>query len=102
MLTEEQVGQVRLALMSGGWKNVMEPAIANRAHQAIRALVLSPSERTGEFKEMDDTEIRARIHEAEWMLSVWRNEIVVFEANRQGDELARQRTQDGSENTANP
>lgn len=103
-LNPEQVAKLRLALQGGGWKDVMEPAIANRAHQAIRALVLSPSERSGEFKEMEDSQIRARIQEAEWMLTVWKNEITVFDLNRANDELARQRSQEGSEPdpTANP
>jgi len=102
MLDPEQIDKVRLALISGGWKDVMEPIIAKRARDAIQALVAFPSERSGEFKEMDDSQIRARIRESEWMLTVWRNEITVFDLNRMGDELARQRSQEGSDPTANP
>ena len=102
MLEPEQIDKLRLALVSGGWKDVMEPVIANRARQAIAALVLSPSERTGEFAKMEDAQIRARIQEAEWMLTVWKNEVTVFDLNRANDELARARSQEGSEPTANP
>lgn len=80
-LNPEEIQQVRLTLETSGWK-VMEKVIANRTHDAIRALVLSPSERTGETKEMTDETIRARVREGEWMLFVWRNEIRLHDLER--------------------
>lgn len=87
MLNEDQIQKIKLTLASGGWNDVMKPAIANRGNAALKQLVLSPSEREGEYKGMDDNAIRARIREAEWMLSAWTNEVTVFELNRRRDEL---------------
>lgn len=64
-LNEEQVGKVRMFLASSGWNDVVKPLLAQRANGAIKALVLSPAERDGEYKEMDDATIRARIREVE-------------------------------------
>lgn len=89
-LDAEQIGKVRLLLMSSGWNDVLKPVIANRAHGAIKALVLHPSERKGEYEGVDDTALRAKVQECEWMLSVWSNEIAVHEHNRRIEELDRQ------------
>jgi hypothetical protein len=88
-LDPDQIEKLRLTLTTSGWKDVMEPVIAKRAHDAIKSLVLRPSERSGEYKEMEDSEIRARIKEAEWNLAVWRNEINIHDANRTMEELQR-------------
>lgn len=102
-LNEEQIGKVRLLLQTSGWNDVMKPLLAVRANNAIKALVLSPAEREGEFKEMDDATIRARIREVEWMLTAFVNEIAVFDHNRRLDELQLQTNPDSSEPfTANP
>jgi hypothetical protein len=93
-LDEEQVGKIRLLMASSGWNDVMRPVIAKRAHEALKALVLHPAERAGEYKGLDDGVIRAKIKECEWMLTAWANEIVVHDHNRQLDELERQ--QDGA------
>jgi len=100
-LNEEQVGKVRLLLQSSGWNDVMKPAIATRANAAIKALILTPAERTGEYKEMDDAAIRAQIREAEWLLAVFVNEVSVFDHNRRVDELQRQENPEAP-STANP
>jgi hypothetical protein len=98
-LNEEQVGKIRGLLQSSAWNDVVKPVIATRANAAIKALILTPAERTGEFKEMDDSAIRAQIREAEWLLAVFVNEVAVFDHNRRVDELQRQ---DDPETTANP
>lgn len=90
MLSEEEIGKLRLTLVTGGWNDVIKPRIQKRAHDAIKALVLTPPERTGEYKNLSDDAIRSRITECEFMLAVWNNEIVVFEGNRRRDELERQ------------
>ena len=95
MLDSTQIEKLRMLLAMGGWNDVMKPVIQNRAHNAVRALVLDPSEREGEFKGMEDSAIRARVREAEWMLSAWANEVAVHDHNRRLDELDRQRTGDG-------
>ena len=97
-LNEEQISKVRLLLQSGGWSEVVKPAVAKRANAAIKALILTPAERSGEFKDMDDSAIRAQIREAEWMLTAFDNEIAVFDHNRRMDELQRQE----NPTTANP
>lgn len=89
-LNEEQVGKTRQFLASSFWNDVMKPVIANRAHEAIKALVLHPSERKGEYAGVDDNAIRARIRESEWMLGAWPNEVSVYEHNRRLEELDSQ------------
>jgi hypothetical protein len=102
-MNDEQIGKVRILLMSTGWNDVVKPSLALRANSAIKALILSPAEREGEFKDMDDAAIRARIREAEWMLTAFVNEVAVADHNRRMDELQRQADPDGSEPpTANP
>jgi hypothetical protein len=95
-LNEDQVGKVRLLLASSGWNDVMAPAIAKRAQEALKLLVLHPAERRGTDKELSDDILRVRVQEAEWMLGAWLNEVKVFEQNRRLEELERQ------ENGANP
>lgn len=59
----------------------------------MKALVLTRSERSHEFKGSDfDTEddvLRAIIRDCEWMVVVWNNELKVAEHNRRADELER-------------
>ena len=98
-LNETQIAQIRGMLQSSAWNDVVKPVIATRANAAIKALILTPAERTGEFKEMDDSAIRAQIREAEWLLAVFVNEVAVFDHNRRMDELQRQESPD---TTANP
>jgi hypothetical protein len=95
-LNEEQVGQIRLLLASSGWNDVMRPVIAKRAHDAIKALVLHPAERTGEYKGIDDNTIRVKVRECEWLLTAWANEVMAYDNNQRLDELDRQ------QNGANP
>jgi len=90
VLNEDQVQKVRMTLMSSGWNEVMRPIAARRAQEVIKALVLSPGERTGEFKEKPDDALRAIIQESEWWLTVWENEVKMFDINRRMDELRRQ------------
>jgi hypothetical protein len=102
-LNEEQISKVRLLLQSSGWNDVVKPVIATRANTAIKALILTPAERTGEYKDMDDSTIRAQVREAEWLLAVFVNEVAVFDHNRRMDELQRQGSPDSSDpTTANP
>jgi hypothetical protein len=98
-LNEVQIGQIRGLLQSSAWNDVVKPVIATRANSAIKALILTPAERSGEYKEMDDAAIRAQIREAEWLLAVFVNEVAVFDHNRRVDELQRQESPD---TTANP
>lgn len=98
-LNEEQIGKIRGLLQSSAWNDVVKPVIAIRANTAIKALILTPAERTGEFKDMEDSAIRAQIREAEWLLAVFVNEVAVFDHNRRVDELQRQESPD---TTANP
>ena len=89
-LNEEQIGKVRQLLASSAWNDVVKPVVAKRAHDAIKALVLHPAERKGEYQGVDDNAIRVRIQEAEWMLNAWVNEVSVYEHNRRVEEIARQ------------
>jgi len=98
-LNEEQVSKIRGLLQPSAWNDVVKPVIATRANAAIKALILTPAERTGEYKDMDDSAIRAQVREAEWLLAVFVNEVAVFDHNRRVDELQRQ---DDPETTANP
>jgi hypothetical protein len=99
-LNETQIAQIRGMLQSSAWNDVMKPVIATRANAAIKALILTPAERTGEYKDMDDSAIRAQIREAEWLLAVFANEVAVFDHNRRLDELQGQNPEAPS--TANP
>ena len=99
-LNDEQIQKVRQTLYTAGWNDVMRPALENRGRQALKALTLSRTERTGQFKgndmDTDDDVLRAIIRDIEWMLSVWTNEINVSEYNRKLDELERQNTDEAT------
>jgi hypothetical protein len=102
-LNEEQIDKVKGLLASSAWNDVVKPILTLRANSAIKALILSPAEREGDLKDLDDSTLRARIRECEWMLSAFANEVAVFDHNRRMDELQRQADPDGSEpSTANP
>jgi hypothetical protein len=90
MLNAEQVDKIRLLLTSSAWNEVVRPALGNRADQALKALVLDPSERSGEWQGRSDESIRGAIREMQWMSAAWANEVAVFEYNRQREELAQQ------------
>ena len=97
-LTEDQAQKLRVGLMGAAWREIMQPATQSRANNAIKALCLSVGERKthgGEFKDANDDELRATIRECEWHLSVWSNELKVFDFNRAQTEQLRQ--QNGNE-----
>ncbi len=84
-LSEDQIQQLRIGLQGGAWVRVMQPATQSRAQEAIKALCLSVDERKrvgGQFKDLDDGELRATIRECEWHLTVWNNELKVYDFNR--------------------
>lgn len=96
-MNEDQIQKVIEVLNASGWREVMQPAYANRAKGALSALALSPDERKEsrtEWKDMDDPQLRAIIRECEWMLGVWQNQVVVYHENRRRDELAREQNGD--------
>jgi len=99
-LPEDAIQKLRLLVISSGWKDVMEPVIAKRAHDAIKALVIAPAERKGDMSGVDDATLRARIQEDEWMLSVWRNEINLADLERR--QLNELESRDGGDNAGNP
>ena len=98
-LSGEQVEKVRLTLQTSGWNDVMQPLYAARSREAIKALCLTPGERAGPFKDLDDNALRGIIRECEWMLNVWANEIKVFEHNQRIDEMERS-AKDGAASSA--
>lgn len=87
---EAQLEATRTLLVSDGWNGVVKPSIARWANEAIKALILQPSERGGVFKTMTDDAIRERIRAAEWLLSAFANEVAVADFNRRLDELQGQ------------
>jgi hypothetical protein len=90
-LNNDQLESVRLTTATQGWTEVMKPALMKRGQMAVKALVLTPSERAAEFKgsdfATDDDVLRAVIRDVEWMVTVWDNELAVANLNRQRDEL---------------
>ncbi len=90
-LNADQLEAVKMTTTTRGWTDVMKPALVNRGRMAVKALVLTPTERETEFKGTDfateDNVLRAIIRDCEWMTVVWDNEMNVAEANRQRDEL---------------
>ena len=93
-LTDDQAQKIRIGLMSAFWREIQQPSIQNRAHEAIKALCLTLEERKakgGQFKDLADGDLRAVIRECEWGLSAWHNELKVFDFNKAQDaELERQ------------
>ena len=90
-LNNDQLDAVRMTLATKGWTDVMKPALMKRGQMAVKALVLTPTERGAEFKgsdfATDDDVLRAVIRDVEWMVTVWDNELAVANLNRQRDEL---------------
>lgn len=97
-LPEESIQKLRQMLMSSAWKDVVEPVLAKRAHDAIKTLVVPPAERKGEGT-ADDATLRGRIQELEWMLSVWHNEIRLFDFERR--QIHELESRDGGDNAGN-
>jgi hypothetical protein len=81
-LNSDQIGALRQMLQLQGWNAVAKPVIASRARAALEALTLDPSERSGQFEKVTDATLRARIQECEFLLSVFENEVNVFDANQ--------------------
>jgi hypothetical protein len=101
-LSNDDVQKVRVVLSTSGWNDVMRPALENRGRRAVKALTLSRTERATAFKGTDfDTEddvLRAIIRDCEWMITVWTNELLVAEHNRQLEELDRRNSNDTEAN----
>ena len=87
-LTEEQIQIVKQGLAGSFWNDVVVPTLAQRGNSALRILKLFPNEREGDSAKMTDDELRAQIREAEYLLSVFKNEVTVYEMNRRREELA--------------
>lgn len=87
MLSAEQVDKLKLTLASSGWREVIFPAIQQRAQEAVKNLVLNPAERAGEYEGLADDQIRHRIRALEWMSRIWDLNIQVADHNRRLDEL---------------
>jgi len=96
MLNDDQAQKLKMLLASSGWNDVVKPVLARRGHEAIKALVLNPEERTGDFKGVDDSVLRAQVKECEFVLNVWNNELVAYDHNRRLEEL------ETANNGANP
>lgn len=89
-LNDEQIEKLKRTVSTEGWNEIILPSIASWGKEAIRNLLLEPSERAGEYKGMDDGAIRQRARAIEWFLSTIRNELAVADHNRRLDELDRQ------------
>lgn len=86
-LDADSVEKLRATMASSGWNDVIEPSLINRSKQILNALRTVPGKRSGEFKELEDHDLRAKLDEIEWLLVAFRNEIKVFDHNRRLDEL---------------
>jgi hypothetical protein len=98
-LSEDHIQKLRLTLQGGGWQQVMQPATHARAQEAIKALCLNVEERkraAGVFKDLSDDELRVTIRECEWHLTVWGNELKVFDFNK-AQEQQHQNQENGME-----
>ena len=84
-LNGDQIGSLRQMLQLQGWTQVAKPVLASRARAALEALVLDPSERKGEYERVSDATLRARIQECEFLLTVFENEVKVFDMNQRRD-----------------
>ena len=100
MLDPDQLTKIRMTLQTSGWNDVMKPAIQDRGRSAVKALVLTRSERATAYKgshfDTEDDVLRAIIHDAEWLAVCWDNELQVAEYNRRRDELDRQQDDTGA------
>jgi hypothetical protein len=91
MLNPDQIEKVRGTLYTSGWNDVMKPMLLNRGRMAVKALVLTRTERDAEMKgtdfATDEDVLRAIIRDVEWMLNIWDNEVNAANHNRLRDEL---------------
>ena len=94
MLNAEQIEKLKLALASSGWRDVIQPMLANDGHELVKESLRLPSQRRPPYKDMDDTlataHIRGRIAQIESVLEYFENEIRAFDHNRRLEELERQ------------
>jgi hypothetical protein len=86
VLNPEQVEKMRMHLNSVAWRDVIQPMLAQRAHELLKESIRLPSERGKPYTELDDStasaHIRGRIAELEWMLTAWANEVQIHDFNR--------------------
>lgn len=91
MLSLDDVEKVRLVVHSSGWNDVMRPALLRRAGEAMKALVMSRSERAERYAKSafnaEDDVLRAIINDVEWFTTAWVNELLVADHNRRLEEL---------------
>lgn len=86
MLNDAQIERVKAVIGMDGWREIMQPIYGQRGQAALKALVMSQSQRSGEYEGESDDVIRGRIKEIEWTLVAWNHQIVNHEINRRQDE----------------
>lgn len=98
MITDEAAQKLRILFATSGWNDVIHVAGQQRAKEALRVLAMNPDERKesgGQFKNKTDDQLRQIMAEADWYLLGWRNELTVYDMNRQREELSRQQNGPG-------
>jgi hypothetical protein len=93
-LTSDQVEKLRGLLQSSGWREVVRPAVEQRAKAASSLFRLLPSERPESYRGLDDSTVlnllRGRLEELEWLMTAFNNEVTVHDINLRADELRRE------------
>ncbi len=92
-LTDGQASNLKILLLSNGWREIVLPTVLNRGREALKALCLNPDERRekgGDFRNKNDDQLRQIVEESERLATVWDNQVKVYDFNRRQDELQRQ------------
>lgn len=91
MLDSEQIGKLRQTMNTSGWRDVIAPKIIERGRLFQKMMLGFASKRPEPYNEAGDEFLKGVIHDIEWMLVYWENEIAAHDMNQRRDELARTR-----------
>ena len=89
MFSNEECEALAPMLQTGGWRGVVMPHLAKLGQSGMNALCILPTKREGTWKDASDDYIRGAISAYQYVLSMFQNEVIVNQANRQREEFAR-------------
>lgn len=80
-LDDDQIRKLRTTLATEGWREVIEPLVAERGHRFMKMAFGPVSERPEAYRDAEFDFFRGVVDNTQWMLTYWKAEIDVHNHN---------------------
>lgn len=81
MLTSQEAEWLQITMNTEGWRRVVQPRIAGRAKEVVKACCVPPFKRQGDLAQASQEQLWAIVSEAEWFLTHFEEELRVHRSN---------------------